>query len=1007
MYQKYPIAEVTVPKHKRKEINDKIIYILNNQVNSPIQPKDIFNAYTGDGGLHGLSRSEYESYYEYSEAKKEIEQGQFFTPHKLCKFIVGCLSPLDTDSAGDITFGMGNFFNYIKNESNVYGTELDIKAYKVAKHLYPKANLDNQDIRYWQPDVTLDVIFGNPPFNLHFKVGSDEYLSQLYYMIKASELLKPGGLMAVIVPSSFLADDFMDGGMIKEIDQRFSFVLQFDLPTDSFKSMGVDCFETKVLVLQKLSEHLDPVPYSIDKIEIGPLTGSESLRIYNTFIKPLQEQKEKLKSKLFLEMLRKGGSDEADFQYQVKKLLYDIKRHPKCKEHFGRAQEYVTKYYTQKKPNDMKWEDWDKRKITKPKVLAYLRQIIMKQNEKAPVEVIGLVKTDYGLRLKGYSQKTRLALGKMNGIKEISFNDMILQSDYPFEDKTYYKLYKKKKELYLKHSPRITDLPYDLNVKRFLDDFRLTNHETGEVLQFNSVQNNDLNQIFQRYYSILNWQMGGGKTAGSIAWAQYQFLTSNLRNVFVVSAAISIHQTWREVLPQYGVPFTLIDRIKDIKKIQPGHLVLITFEMLIKYQRQIKKFIRMNNEKVGVIVDESDELTSYSKRTKATQNCFRRVKRKLLATGTTTRNNINELYPQLELLYNNSILMLCECDTIYWMDKEDELQSGNNPHYMHPFPAYRGFSLFKECFNPFKVTVFGVRKHNQDVFNIDLLEDLIARTIVTRSFREIVGKDLYQYHQIQVEQNPQEEEIYRKIIEEFHQLMYYFRNTGNHRKESMLRIIRQIQLLIKSTSIPHMFLEYGDPLKLPGKALEITRMVGRFNEKVAIGTVFREAAMDYYQRLQEQYPERQVFLILGSIGFKARKKIIKNFEATRNGILVSTQQSLKCSVNIPTCNAVILESLQWNVPRLSQYAFRFVRFNSQELTNIYCVTYSHSIEQNILALLMAKERLNSFIKTLDYRERKELYSDFDIDLGILDQILEWEKDHDGKVHLAWGKQKIS
>jgi hypothetical protein len=53
--------------------------------------------------------------------------------------------------------------------------------------------------------------------------------------------------------------------------------------------------------------------------------------------------------------------------------------------------------------------------------------------------------------------------------------------------------------------------------------------------------------------------------------------------------------------------------------------------------------------------------------------------------------------------------------------------------------------------------------------------------------------------------------------------------------------------------------------------------------------------------------------------FKRRERIIREFEATPNGILACTQQSFKSSTNIPSCNDVILEALQWNIVRQSIY----------------------------------------------------------------------------------------
>ena len=125
-------------------------------------------------------------------------------------------------------------FRSLPIEHNIYGNELNISSYKISKYLYPKANISNDDIRNYTPDVRFDLVLGNPPFGLKLKVGKDEYLSQLYYCMKASELLKPAGFMVLIVPNSFLADTFTDSGMIKMIDKSFNFICQFDLPTNAF-----------------------------------------------------------------------------------------------------------------------------------------------------------------------------------------------------------------------------------------------------------------------------------------------------------------------------------------------------------------------------------------------------------------------------------------------------------------------------------------------------------------------------------------------------------------------------------------------------------------------------------------------------------------------------------------------------------------------------------------------------------------------------------------------------
>ena len=209
---KYQIHNINIPQEKRKEINDKILYLIENNLceQHNITKEHVFGMYTGDGGLHGLSYNDYNSFHAYTKAKQNIEQGQFFTPHSITKFIVDCVKPSKMDLIADLTAGMGNFANCCPVEENVYLNELDIKAVKIAKYLYPKANITSDDIRFYNPDVKFDIIFGNPPFNLRWNVQKDEYLSQLYYCIKADQLLKPSGIMALIVPNSFLKDEFSD-----------------------------------------------------------------------------------------------------------------------------------------------------------------------------------------------------------------------------------------------------------------------------------------------------------------------------------------------------------------------------------------------------------------------------------------------------------------------------------------------------------------------------------------------------------------------------------------------------------------------------------------------------------------------------------------------------------------------------------------------------------------------------------------------------------------------------
>ncbi len=131
-YEYYPKRRT---EQERRELNEQILRLLQSEAceQAGVTDEDIFNRYTGDGGLHGLRRSDYDSYNAFSAAKKELENGQFFTPPPLCEMIVSALRLSDTDLAADLTCGMGNFFNFLPNERNAYGCEVDPNACAVAR----------------------------------------------------------------------------------------------------------------------------------------------------------------------------------------------------------------------------------------------------------------------------------------------------------------------------------------------------------------------------------------------------------------------------------------------------------------------------------------------------------------------------------------------------------------------------------------------------------------------------------------------------------------------------------------------------------------------------------------------------------------------------------------------------------------------------------------------------------------------------------------------------------
>ena len=76
---KYPLPTEPIQQAARKQINEKLLYLIDNDACAAydISKADVFQAYTGRGGLHGLRRSDYNSYAAYSETKKKQRMGKF------------------------------------------------------------------------------------------------------------------------------------------------------------------------------------------------------------------------------------------------------------------------------------------------------------------------------------------------------------------------------------------------------------------------------------------------------------------------------------------------------------------------------------------------------------------------------------------------------------------------------------------------------------------------------------------------------------------------------------------------------------------------------------------------------------------------------------------------------------------------------------------------------------------------------------------------------------------
>lgn len=1012
---KYEYHPVPTDSASREMLNEKVIYLIDSgtAAQAGITGEDIYNAYTGSGGLHGLERKNFDNYHSYSEAKKEIENGQFFTPPELCQLVAECIRPSACDLIADLTCGKGSFFNSFPVESNLYGCELDVKACKVARFLFPDANITLGDIRTYQPKLRFDYVVGNPPFNLRWRTEEgDELLSQLYYCRKAAELLKPLGILALIVPRSFLADSFSDGKMIREMESQFSFLGQIGLPEDAFAYLGVDHFPTKLQFWQRKSnmEGWTARRYSTEVPEsLTAIFNVERLaqQIYDQMLILPKADLEKNQSRILLELAKEHHTSNS-FVYETQKLLYQIKVHPATRDKYMKCCEYLHRFYTQKQPEGMDYKEWSKKMLTEAKVLSYLRRALRQQNRKPERDIVALVKQNDQFVYKAYSTVSRRQLTE--GMKRpVPVYEAVLDGE-PERFPGFERLLRQKYREYEIQSQPFAEMTEDPEIAAWLEAFTLWDAENEEHIRLNDIQRHDINLMLQKRYGMLQWEQGSGKTLAGIAMGMYRMERQNIHSTWVVSSAISIRNNWNVVLKNYSLHFVFVERLADLKRIQPGDFVLLTLNKLGQIQRQVKKWIKQHSQKIHLVLDESDEISNpQSVRAKAALTCFRRCRAKLLTTGTSTRNNISEFAPQLELLYNNSINMISWCRTLYHYDKDEGgLETSGNNYYGQPIPAYKkGYRLFSASHLPEKPTVFGLGERTQDIFNADVLSEILGKTVITRTFEEVTGKEIRRISQVPVDFSLEERAVYEKVIKEFYAIQRnYFASTGNYRKDAMLRLMQQITLLLRVSAAPNSLVEYeGDT---PVKIMTAVEMAAQWEDQVvAIGVRHKVVLDAYAAAIQEFLPDRPLFVVTGATTtFAKRRALRKTLRESGNGILLCTQQSLPSSVNFEFVNKIIIPELHYNNAAMSQFYMRFIRYNSTEYKDIYFLTYAGSLESNLMQMVLVKEKINLFMKGQD-TDLDEIYERFGIDYDLLALLMRREADEEGHFQIRWGEQKIA
>lgn len=167
--------------------------------------------------------------------------------------------------------GVGNFFGMLPEEmsaSRLYGVELDSISGRIAKQLYPKADITVAGFEKTDRRDFYDLAIGNVPFG-QYKV-SDRAYDKLgfsihdYFFAKALDQVRPGGVVAFV--TSRYTMDKQSPEVRRYIAERAELLGAIRLPNNAFKANAGTDVVSDILFLQKRDR---PIVIEPDWVHLG------------------------------------------------------------------------------------------------------------------------------------------------------------------------------------------------------------------------------------------------------------------------------------------------------------------------------------------------------------------------------------------------------------------------------------------------------------------------------------------------------------------------------------------------------------------------------------------------------------------------------------------------------------------------------------------------------------------------------------------------------------------
>jgi N12 class adenine-specific DNA methylase/adenine-specific DNA methylase len=261
------------------------------------EEQETLSQYVGWGGLPEVFDETKDNWHnEYLQLKELLSEDEYemarastlnahYTSPTVIKAIYDAVGQMGFKSGNILepACGTGNFFGMLPDSmqgSNLYGVELDSITGRIAKQLYPSANIAITGFEKTElPDSFFDLAIGNVPFG-NYKLTEKRYDSQNFlihdhFFAKALDKVRPGGIVAFVTSKGTM--DKKNPEVRRYLAQRAELLGAIRLPNNAFSKNAGTEVTSDIIFLQKRDR---PIDVDRDWIHLGYDENDVTLNSY-------------------------------------------------------------------------------------------------------------------------------------------------------------------------------------------------------------------------------------------------------------------------------------------------------------------------------------------------------------------------------------------------------------------------------------------------------------------------------------------------------------------------------------------------------------------------------------------------------------------------------------------------------------------------------------------------------------------------------------------------------